>query len=227
MQPTKVRRPPVRGRQPVSRLVPAIVGLALIGAVLAAQASGGGSFLAIASPSDAATSEPVPSDKMLAYEQAHPHGTWGPMLPGFEPGETAEPLLPEPDWAKTVQEIPADERSDGPVTLRHADSVWQDGSVPEYGARLWDEFYVWTGLASEGDPATPEIGTYVLNATDPPTLALDAVYPCTRALGHLAIVGATATEVTFTSQTGVSGSFDLTTHAWTFDDTSPEATVAP
>jgi hypothetical protein len=156
-----------------------------------------------------------PDDKFAAFERAHPLGTWAPVLQGIVPGMTAPPLLPEPEWAKTVREIPLAEREDGPRVLRNADSVWQVGSVPEDGARLWDEFYVYTSLTPS--LALSVMGTYVLNAMDPSVIALDGTFPSARALGRLQIVGATSKSVTFSSSVGVTGSFDFVSHTWTFD----------
>jgi hypothetical protein len=207
-------------------LAPAIFGvLVLVTVVLVRNPSAGALVDITPEPTQVASSEPAPTDKFLAYQLEHPHGTWAPMLSGFVPGMTDEPMLPEPDWAKTIAVVPAADRRDGPVTLRGADSVWQVGSAPEYGARLWDAFYVWTALGGPTDPSEPVLGTYVVNATDPATLALDAVYPCPRLIGRLTIVGATEEVVSFSSESGVSGSFDLTSKFWTFDDTQATATL--
>lgn len=228
MMPSKVSGGRTRSLQPLASLLPVGFGLAIIATVILVRGIGpsaGATQGATSTTAESASADAT--DKLAAYESAHPHGTWGPMLAGFEIGMTAEPLLPEPDWAKTIVMIPPEDRTDGPLQLRQADSVWQVGSVPEYGARLWDDFYVWTALDDSTEPATSELGTYVLNATDPDTLALDAVYPCPQALGHLTIVAATNDAVSFTSDAGVDGTFDLATHDWSFDSPSPGPTAAP
>jgi hypothetical protein len=228
MMPPKVAGGRVRSRQPIASLLPVAFGFVVIAAVVVIRGVGIGAGTPVAATGPAQeTATADPTDKLAGYESAHPHGTWGPMLSGMEPGMTAEPLLPEPDWAKTIVMVPPEDRRDGALQLRDADSVWQVGSIAEYGARLWDEFYVWTALDDSTDPATSELGTYVLNATDPDTLALDVVYPCPQALGHLTIVAATDDAVRFTSDAGVSGAFDLGTHAWSFDLASAQPTGAP
>jgi hypothetical protein len=228
MLPSKVSRGRLRSPHPTASLLPAAFGFILIAAVVLFRGIGSGASSTAAPTGSAdATAAADPTDKLAAYESAHPHGTWGPMLSGMDLGMTAEPLLPEPDWAKTIVMVPREDRRDGPLQLRDADSVWQVGSVPEDGARLWDDFYVWTALDDSTDPATSELGTFVLNATDPDTLALDVVYPCPQAIGHLTIVAATEDSVNFTSDAGVSGTFNLGTHAWTFDLASPQPTAAP
>jgi hypothetical protein len=102
---------------------------------------------------------------------------------------------------------------DGPPILWQADSVWQDGSVTELGC-LASPHYVWT--ARRGD--TPIIGEYVENAQ---TAAVDSryndqVYTCPRPIGRLTITALTGQLVQFRSATGVTGTFDLATHAWSF-----------
>jgi len=128
-------------------------------------------------------------------------------------GLSGPPLLPEPSWAATVEEVPAINRMDGPSILRSADSVWQDGSVPEHDASVWDPYFVWSASTPQG----PVLGTYVENALSPATAAsADAVYQCPRSIGQLTITDITGSTVTFRSSSGVFGSFDLSTHAWTF-----------
>jgi hypothetical protein len=102
---------------------------------------------------------------------------------------------------------------DGPPTLWQADSVWQDGSVLELGC-LASPHYVWT--ARRGD--TPIIGEYVENAQTAAVASRynDQVYTCPRAIGRLTITALSGQLVQFRSATGVTGTFDLATHAWNF-----------
>lgn len=157
----------------------------------------------------ACTASPSP----LAPSPANPMAS----APSPSPTPTAAPAS-EPAWAKTVRMVPAADRTDGPVTLRpsNANSVWLVGSVPEPGG-LWDERYVWTGWG--GTPSRPVavLGVYILNAMDPSVQSLDAVYDCPRLIGSLTITLASPTSVSFTSSSGVRGTFDLDSKVWTFD----------
>lgn len=140
-----------------------------------------------------------------------------PALPSSSVAAIASSAPSEPAWAKTIRVVPPTERSDGPTTLRpqNADSVWQIGSVEEPGG-LWDERYVWTGRSSSQSNAVPVLGVYILNAMDPSVQALDAVYTCPRPIGQLTITAASRSSVSFSSESGTTGTFDLVSQTWTF-----------
>ncbi len=132
-------------------------------------------------------------------------------------GLSGTPLLPEPAWAAAIAEVPAEARVDGPPILRAAASVWRDGSISEHGAVLWDPYFVWTASGTPTDAVQPVIGTYVENATSPDVAAgADAAYPCPRDIGVLSITAILGSVVSFASTDGVSGTFNLASHEWSF-----------
>lgn len=158
------------------------------------------------------------NDGLRAVPTGGPTAGWSPTISGLEPGTTLQPMLPEPDWAKTIRMVPLEARRDGPLTLRLADSVWQIGSVPAMGATQWDEYYVWTGMGPGSDPNQPVIGTYVMSAGSPDVVAqYDGEYPCPRDIGHLTITAVVGATVVFSSSGGQTGAFDLETHGWSFN----------
>ncbi|MGE5674895.1 MAG: hypothetical protein ACM3XM_13650 [Mycobacterium leprae] len=88
-------------------------------------------------------------------------------------------------------------------------SIWNDGEGQAYGT--WDPFFVETSA----EPDHPYIRTFLLNGGS----RWIAVYDCPRPVGLLTItdIDPTGMQVSFTSSTGVSGSFDLVSHRWQFD----------
>lgn len=102
---------------------------------------------------------------------------------------------------------------DGPKVLAHADSVWLDGSVIEPNC-LVDQLFVWTA----NDGKTPVIGELALNAMTPSVVArYNRDFTCPRAIGSLTITSVQGQHIRFRSATGVTGSFDFDTRAWSFE----------
>jgi hypothetical protein len=76
---------------------------------------------------------------------------------------------------------------------------------------------VWTASGTPTDAVQPVIGTYVENATSPDVAAgADAAYPCPRDIGVLSITAILGSVASFTSTDGVSGTFNLASHDWSF-----------
>lgn len=152
--------------------------------------------------------------QQLAYIATLPKG---PSLAGLPVGAVAQPLLPQPAWSQTVAEVPLADRRDGPALLRHADSVWQDGSLAEAGATLWDPYYVWTSTGTATDPSQPVVGSLVVNATRAETLAQgNHIYPCPRDIGKLRIVAIRGDSVSLLSDSGVQATLRLASGQWAF-----------
>lgn len=134
-------------------------------------------------------------------------------VPGFKPVK----LLPEPDWAKTVKEIPLDDLAGGDPTLHGATSVWQAGSVPNADVSEWMPFLVYAKPGEKDGHAL--LGTLVINGTTDQVQQYIHTWTCPRAVGTITITsvkGPTDT-VTFTTSSGQAGKFDLATQTWTFD----------
>lgn len=128
-------------------------------------------------------------------------------------------LWPEPAAARRVVEIPSGKFPHliglGAVSLAGADSVWQDGSVAEYG-EVWNPLYVYA--MRQG--TTTYFGTQLNFATAFPLISeYDRQYACPWKIGKLHIVGIKGSTVAFQSGSGRTGSFNRSTHHWSF--TSP------
>jgi len=128
-------------------------------------------------------------------------------------GPAPTPIYPEPAWAKVVHPVLADEFVNVANTFQNADSLWRDGAIPEDNYTVWSNLYVWTG--DSGGQAF--IGTDVPDAVNPTDAKLyDVQYTCPRQVPNLYIVSISDKLVTFRSTTGVTGTFDLATHIWSF-----------
>ena len=132
-------------------------------------------------------------------------------LPSPALGTTASPCA-SLAGSGVVGPIPPGDRVDGPSTLRYADSVWAAGSIAEPNC-LVDPLFIWTAVQGR----TPVLGELVENAS--PAVAGQYnrdVFLSPRAVGHLTITAIKGKVVRFRSSSGVTGSFDLDTHAWSF-----------
>lgn len=70
------------------------------------------------------------------------------------PNFTPVPLLPPPDYANVVRELPWDPyKGARPVQWRDATSVWQVGAVPNSDYTSWVPLYVVSRPGSNGQPA--------------------------------------------------------------------------
>lgn len=156
---------------------------------------------------EAKTERPLSDEASeLGRDRAEPHDK---TLPGYTPVH----MYGEPAWAKTVRAIPRDEIVDTVPPLRHADSVWRDGSVPEKDYTLWDPLFVFTDLEEGG---VPVVGTYVMDAQLQSTKDVyEGIYPAPRAIGPIEITAIDGEVVRFATADGRSGSFNLKTHEWT------------
>jgi hypothetical protein len=121
--------------------------------------------------------------------------------------------VPTPEFNPAPQRVSANKIQQGNGwrqvhAMRYAHSAWMDGEGQDDG--FWEPFYVWTG----SDPDHPVIGTYLLNGSK----RWNAVYDCPRSVGVLTITGIdeSGTLVSFTSTSGVNGTFHLITHRWQF-----------
>lgn len=122
--------------------------------------------------------------------------------------------VPTPAFNPAPQRVSADKVKRGEGfrqvhVMRYASSAWMDGEGQEVG--YWEPFFVFTG----SDPNRPFIATYLLNGSKRWTV----VYESPRAIGMLTITGVDESGmlVTFTSTSGVEGTFHLLTHQWQFE----------
>lgn len=132
-------------------------------------------------------------------------------------GPAPTPIYHEPAWAAVVHPVQPSQFVNVANVFQNADSLWRDGAVAEDNYTVWSNLYVWTGQS--GGQAC--IGTYVPDAVNPTDAQLyDVEYPCPRPASHLYITSIAGQLVTFRSATGVSGTFDLGTHTWSFSTTA-------
>jgi hypothetical protein len=134
------------------------------------------------------------SDRPLTFDHGQEMDT-----PAFSPA-------PQRVSAGTIQES---EQWRQVHAMRGAHSAWMDGEGQEDG--FWEPFFVWTG----SNPEHPVIETYLLNGGG----RWHVAYDCPRSIGVLTITGIddTGMLVTFTSTSGVTGTFHLLSHVWRFE----------
>ncbi len=167
----------------------------------------------------------MPQPPTLEFEVAAVNGRTGAaeQLTGGEvhgviQGGRVPVLWPESKEARQVAEIPRDRYPSmyglmSPEYLAGVTSLWRDGSVAEYG-EVWDPLYVYT--ADQGGGAT--LGTLLNYATDLGLIAqYDVSFTCPRKVGRLEITAVHGEVVSLRAASGAKGTFDLKTHAWSFE----------
>lgn len=116
----------------------------------------------------------------------------------------------KPDWASQVMALDRENYRQVPL-WRHADSVWQVGGVPDQAQVIWEEFYVWSGFAS--DSGLAYMATGVINPIQGGE-QYQGKYFVPEQVGRITIVGIDGETVNFTTTEGASGTFDLKLHKW-------------
>jgi hypothetical protein len=161
---------------------------------------------------------------------------YSPSIPNFTPVT----LLPPPEYVTIIQERVFDPyKGPRPVEWRGATSVWQAGGIPNDDYTSWAALYIWSRPSGTTAPSslTPTLETEL---GEPLGGGLDAkyyhkwVYP--QAVGKLYITNITIPPldipdaqtpfpglrgtVYFKTEAGQTGSFNLATETWTFDQPS-------
>lgn len=194
--------------------------------------------------SRAQTAQALPTSVLPAYT---PEPTYTPevLLPQPESSKMVRPLGPDDVMGNSILHC----------VTRGANSHWLDGSVPNNGYTEWSPLYVLTrpgnGLASfscgEGAEVVvntnPTLETFVRIATEGRE-RYSKIWTCPRTLKTLEITSINDSGkpglyadgsrfpglnsvIHFRSQTGVTGTFDMATQNWSFDDTHQSIATTP
>lgn len=126
---------------------------------------------------------------------------------------TAYPMTLVPERKRQIKDI-----SDHPSMIQDLQwktSLWRVGVVPTYNDHSYAYYYLWStpAKASHG----PMIGVYI-DGRDALGYTLEVEAPKDKDIGEIVITGVTGPGgvVSFTTTTGLRGTFDLATRAWAF-----------
>ncbi|MGQ9550550.1 MAG: hypothetical protein ACUVWS_18205 [Roseiflexus sp.] len=121
-----------------------------------------------------------------------------------------------PDWINDVEPVTKADLG-GVSFLRNATSIWRNGGLPNIQGTEWFPLFHY---AVPGTNDHPIISSFIPNA--PPDLQqkLTQSWECPRAIGTLTITmitGGSNGTIEFVSSTGVTGSLNMATGEWIFN----------
>lgn len=135
------------------------------------------------------------------YQATHPN-TDPVLLPmGEDPKQKIERIPPEMGWGIGWL-------VNGPLKVSE---LWITGDKPNYEHRSWNTSYAYSGSLKE-NPQQGIIGTFVMNGASDPSWSGNWKTP--QLWGSVKITNITGEIVEFDTESGIKGTFNLTTHEW-------------
>jgi len=134
---------------------------------------------------------------------------------------TPTKLLPEPDWAREIGEVNRKEFGWGDYSMRitrDATSFWQDGAVPADDYMEWYAYFVMSG--PYGINKQHSILTRLPGAPRAISDKYSKIWTPPVDLGVITITAGNGPDkpLSFKSASGKSGTLDLATGKWSFDN---------
>ncbi|AFM42920.1 hypothetical protein Desaci_4055 [Desulfosporosinus acidiphilus SJ4] len=140
-------------------------------------------------------------DQARQYQATHPNNNPEILPMGSDPKQKAERIPPDIGWGIGWL-------YNGPYNVSE---LWIVGDKPNNEQRSWNPSYAYSGSFKD-NPKQGFIGTFVMNGASDHSWSGNWKTP--QLWGSVRITNVTGSVISFNSDSGVTGTFDLETHEW-------------